>query len=67
MKHYYVDRHPKNESGYHLVHDEYCDHHPKWINNIYIGMFNTCDEALAIITKTYPNSIGCKHCCPDCS
>ncbi len=52
----------------HEVHnlDAKCGHYPEQQNQYYLGVFNTCQEAVAAALKIYDNVDGCKHCASAC-
>ena len=65
MKRYYLNMNPQPNSD-HEVHKEGCRFLPEEHNQIFLGTFNNCSEALKEAMKTYLLSDGCKFCIPEC-
>lgn len=65
MKHYYVNPNPDNH-GANEVHEDGCS----WLrlvkNPIYLGLFNSCHDAVRKAKQTYPKVDGSYHCSPSC-
>lgn len=55
-------------SGEHEVHTKDCEYLPDEENQIELGEFNNCSEAIANAKEKFPDADidGCRHCCPDC-
>ena len=58
----------KNEqdTGEHEVHALDCEHKPEPENQIYLGRFNTCHEAINKAKEYYTNVDGCFYCSKEC-
>lgn len=67
LKAYYVNRETNNPNNNHEVHISGCQWMPSEINRDYLGMFNSCTEALNRARISYTNVDGCATCCPDCN
>lgn len=65
MKSYYVNTKPQ-PTGEHEVHTGDCIYLPNQENRIYLGYFETCQEALTEAKKTYSNVDGCYYCSNSC-
>jgi len=57
-------------TGEHEVHnlDAGCNHLPNTENQIVLGTFMTCHDAIRKAKDDYPDAKidGCAYCCPDC-
>jgi len=65
MKSYYVNKN-KQSNGDHEVNLSDCKYFPDAENRKYLGQFDNCADAVKESKKTYPQSNGCKTCCPTC-
>jgi hypothetical protein len=65
MANYYVNRNAQT-TGEHEVHQDGCPTPPNHENRHVLGYFLKCQDAVKIAKQTYPNSDGCRNCCPDC-
>ncbi len=65
MSKYYINTNPQS-NGDHEVHKEGCLWMPNTENRKYLGLFNSCKEAVKEAKKTYPTADGCYHCCSKC-
>lgn len=66
MSRYYVNKNAQTD-GYHEVHTTGCPHPPNPENRIPLGNHESCGSAMIEARKIYPNSDGCKYCCPRCN
>jgi phage-related protein len=64
MKKYYVNKNAQ-PTGEHEVHKSGCAWMPRLENCLYLGEFYDGKAAVAKAKTIYPNSDGCKHCCPE--
>lgn len=62
---YYVNKNAQ-ANGDHEVHTEICKWLPEPQNRLYLGDFNSCQQAVAEAKKHYRQSNGGKHCSPEC-
>ena len=61
---YYVNRHQQVGSGFnHEVHKLGCLWMPS--DAMYLGEFDSSEDALREAKKTYPDADGCAFCCPE--
>ena len=61
---YYVNKNRQDGNGYnHEVHKEGCAWMPS--NALYLGEFDSSEDALQAAKRTYPDADGCIHCCPE--
>ena len=65
MTHFYVNKNAQ-PTGEHEVHTSSCPFLPRVENRIYLGMFNTCAEAIIAARRYYLNVDGCYYCCHGC-
>jgi len=65
MSMYYVNKNAQ-PNGDHEVHKEPCFWLPAPENRDYLGIFNSCRDAVNAARKDYTSVDGCVHCCPDC-
>ena len=65
MKAYYVNKQAQ-ANGDHEVHREDCHYLPSPANKQYLGVFNSCEEAVKVAKRTFPRSNGCIHCSENC-
>jgi hypothetical protein len=65
MKIYYVNKKAQT-NGDHVVHREDCHYLPSSENRHYLGIFNSCQEAVKVAKRTFPQSNGCFYCSKDC-
>lgn len=65
MDFYYVN---KNEqaNGDHEVHKGTCSHLPTAQNQLYLGLFGTCQDAVRAAKQYYTKSNGCYYCSSTC-
>jgi molecular chaperone GrpE (heat shock protein) len=61
MKIYYVKK-SKNSLGYHEVHTSDCSDLNDFVNEMYLGAFMNCLDALEAARKHYANVSGCLQC-----
>ena len=67
MDQYCVNKNTDNPGGHHEVHTLNCSSIPTALNRIYLGMFDSCRDALIEAGKQFPNNVdGCVHCCIEC-
>jgi len=59
---YYVSN-KVNKTGKHIVHKVSCENFP--LNNIYLGPFSECREALEKARGYYPEVEHCEQCCSE--
>lgn len=54
--------------GNHEVHTESCSYCPGILNREYIGIFSSCQDAIAAAKRQtgLSNFDGCYHCCRPC-
>lgn len=57
--HYYVDKRPHQK---HTVHHVGCAAMPAMEYRQYLGMFETCDKAVAMAQVVYPAATACATC-----
>jgi hypothetical protein len=62
---YYVNKNPQ-DNGDHEVHKSGCDFMPLPENQLYLGVFSNCHEAVGAATRFYALADGCHYCCPEC-
>lgn len=62
---YYVNNNAQL-NGDHEVHVNTCPYYSVMYNRIYLGEFETCQEAIREAKKRYPRSNGCFTCCKPC-
>ena len=61
---YYVNKNRQDGNGYnHEVHKFGCAWMPS--NALYLGEFDSSEDALRKAKETYPDADGCAHCCPE--
>ncbi|PWE00006.1 hypothetical protein [Marinilabilia rubra] len=65
MKTFYVNKQAQ-ANGDHEVHREDCIFLPSIENRQYLGVFNSCYEAVKEARKSYPKANGCFYCSRDC-
>jgi len=65
MRHYYVDKRAQL-NGDHEVHTGSCGYLPVTENQLYLGYFDSCAEAVKEARKIYPQADGCYFCCRAC-
>ncbi len=67
MQNYYFNDNT-DQNGYHEVHTESCSFLPSAMNRTYIGVFNSCSEAIEAAQRKYPlySFDGCFYCCNSC-
>ena len=65
MDHYYLNRNPQAE-GEREVHISTCSFLPDQKNQIDLGYFTHCSEAMKEAKKHYINVDGCYYCCRAC-
>jgi hypothetical protein len=63
MIYYYVDER-ESKSGEHEVHCEGCAHLPDVLHRKFLGVFNSCKDAVEEAKRFYENVVGC-NCCGD--
>ncbi|MCP4710071.1 MAG: hypothetical protein GY869_15715 [Planctomycetes bacterium] len=65
MVKYYVNQQAQ-ANGDHEVHTSDCQYltHPN--NQLYLGSFSHCREAVRAAKNHYPQSNGCYYCSPEC-
>ncbi len=63
MDYYYVNAHSQN-NGDHEVHKAGCIYFPN--NNVPLGVFSTCFDAIKAARSHYNKSNGCAICCALC-
>lgn len=66
MSKYYVNRRPLF-SGYYAIHKEDCPFLANEEKRIYLGEFNSCQEAVNMGRKHFIKSNGCLFCSKVCS
>jgi hypothetical protein len=63
---YYVNTNAQ-PNGDHEVHKQTCTWLPSTENRKYLGLFDTCAEAVKEAKKDYPKTAnGCYYCSPTC-
>jgi len=62
---YLVNREPQ-VTGEHQFHITTCKHLPKLGNQLDLGYFYICQDAIKEAKNHYVNVDGCKHCIPNC-
>jgi len=65
MSNYYVNK-KAQPNGDHEVHLLSCSYTPIPENQLYLGSFGSCAEALREAKKSYSQSNGCYFCCKAC-
>lgn len=65
MARYYVNKNAQS-NGDHEVHKVGCAWMPEQENRIYLGDFNSCQEAVRAARQYFPKSDGCAFCSPAC-
>ncbi|WP_346868152.1 MULTISPECIES: hypothetical protein [unclassified Clostridium] len=65
MNLYYVNKNAQT-NGDHEVHKSTCNHMPNSENCLYLGVFNTCKEAVKEAKKHYTKCNGCYYCSNEC-
>lgn len=65
MSHYYVNRNAQ-ANGDHEVHQDPCLYMPARANQIYLGLFDNCRDAVSAARKHYSQVNGCAHCSAAC-
>ena len=65
MAYYYVNRNAQ-PTGEHEVHKEGCPTPPNPENQLGLGYYNTCAEAVVAATAYFSNVDGCANCVPEC-
>lgn len=65
MQKYFVNKNSQANWD-HEVHTSYCTHLPTEENRKYLGMFESCRQAVQEAKKIYPSADGCAYCCPLC-
>ena len=65
MGHYYVNK-KAQANGDHEVHISTCNYLPTSENQLDLGYFTSCADAVKDAKKIYPQSDGCYYCCPAC-
>jgi len=61
---FYVNKNAQN-NGDHEVHRATCSWLPDSENRLYLGDFNTSQEAVREAKKYYNQVNGCYYCCPE--
>ncbi len=62
MEFYYVNKNAQ-PNGIHDVHSIGCINMPSFENRLFLGKFQTCEDAVREAQKTYPLADGCSYCC----
>ncbi|MCY3840385.1 MAG: hypothetical protein OXH09_17350 [Gammaproteobacteria bacterium] len=62
---YYVNRNEQPNHD-HEVHEWGCQWIPKGENRIFLGVFDSCDDAVKRARDYYERANGCVHCSPAC-
>ncbi|HEX7154628.1 MAG TPA: hypothetical protein VF618_24295 [Thermoanaerobaculia bacterium] len=65
MYRYYVNRQAQT-NGDHEVHVEGCSYMPTAANQIFLGLFNNCRDAVRTATQHYSQVNGCYYCSQPC-
>lgn len=65
MPTYYLNDRPQ-PTGEHEVHESTCAWMPELSNQIYLGVHDSCHEAMVEARKKRSNVDGCVHCCIQC-
>lgn len=65
MATYYVNRNAQT-NGDHEVHTSTCQFLPEPKNQLYLGVFATCPDAVREAKKYYSQSNGCATCSAPC-
>ena len=65
MAKYYMNKNAQN-NGDHEVHKEECFWMPKMENQLFLGEFYSCENAVKKAREIYYGADGCKHCIPNC-
>lgn len=65
MANYYVNKN-KQPNGDQEVHRDNCSFMPDPINRIYLGVFDSCHEAVRAARKHYRQVNGCYYCSNAC-
>ena len=65
MSEYYVNKQAQ-PTGEHEVHKSDCEFLPSEENQLYLGSFNNCQEAIEEAKKHYSNVDGCYYCSREC-
>lgn len=69
MPNYCVNRNAQSVTRDHEVHDltpGKCNHLPDPQNRESLGVHASCRGAVQAAKRIYPDSNGCKFCCPEC-
>jgi hypothetical protein len=62
---YYMNKNSQSNGDYE-VHTAECAHLPKPENQLYLGNFDNCRDALAKARKYEWEADGCAYCCKPC-
>ncbi len=65
MDEYVVNKNAQ-ETGEHEVHKTTCDYLPEIQNQLHLGYFYDCHDAVKKAEETYSNVDGCYYCCLSC-
>ncbi|XMO86758.1 hypothetical protein AAFN75_00335 [Algibacter sp. AS12] len=65
MTSYYVNK-KAQANGDHEVHKRGCSFIPNEENQVYLGLFNNCPDAIKEAKKHYAQSNGCYYCSAYC-
>ncbi|WP_419869418.1 hypothetical protein [Chryseobacterium sp. CT-SW4] len=67
MKKYYLNK-VVQANGDHEVHSENCQYLPSPQNQIFLGLFYSCETAVTEAKRRYPSAKinGCYYCSPKC-
>jgi hypothetical protein len=65
MDYYYVNKNAQ-ANGDHEVHKGTCAYLPTAQNQLYLGLFSTCQEAVRATKQHYSKSNGCYYCSIAC-
>ncbi len=66
MNYYIVNTNAQPTSNDHEVHVNTCSHLPLPVNQLGLGYFNSCREAVAAAKKYYSDTNGCYYCSYAC-
>ena len=65
MQQYYITKIP-NKSGFHVLHTKNCFKCFISVHTLYLGEFDTCEEAVKVAQKYFKKVLPCDFCLPNC-
>ncbi len=65
MKKYCVNRR-EQDTGEHEVHSMDCEHLPDPVNQVHLGSFDNCHDAVKEAKKHFDDVDGCYYCSKEC-